>query len=220
MNINNLNKGLVGHWTMSQDSLKSSTVLSDQTPYENDGTIYGATFTNDRKGQPNQAMSFDGVDDYIDFGKKGLNFGNNQTISFWIKTSENSSRYKRIFAMDSGNIYPYTIGFRSSRIEFTDENNIGEKGFPITLNQWNHIVIIPGGLGDNSCSCFLNGSIVIATATSNGYVFSDRTSIGSKNSSAGTFFNGLIDDVRIYNRALSEDEITLLYESYKSKIKL
>ena len=53
MKLSSLNKGLVGHWTMSQDSLKGS-LLADKTPYENDGTIYGATFTTDRKGQANK----------------------------------------------------------------------------------------------------------------------------------------------------------------------
>ena len=62
MKLSSLNKGLVGHWTMSQDSLKGS-LLPDKTPYENDGTIYGATFTTDRKGKANSAMSFDGVND-------------------------------------------------------------------------------------------------------------------------------------------------------------
>ena len=62
MKLSSLNKGLVGHWTMSQDSLKGS-LLADKTPYENDGTIYGATFTTDRKGKANSAMSFDGVND-------------------------------------------------------------------------------------------------------------------------------------------------------------
>ena len=38
MKISSLNKGLVAHWTMSQDSLKGS-LLADKTPYENDGTI-------------------------------------------------------------------------------------------------------------------------------------------------------------------------------------
>ena len=40
MKISSLQKGLVAHWTMSQDSLKGS-LLADKTPYENDGTIYG-----------------------------------------------------------------------------------------------------------------------------------------------------------------------------------
>jgi hypothetical protein len=57
MKISSLQKGLVGHWTMSQDSLKGS-LLADKTPYENDGTIYGATFTTDRKGQANKCDEF------------------------------------------------------------------------------------------------------------------------------------------------------------------
>ena len=87
--LSKLNKGLVGHWTMSQDSLKSPTIIADKTPYENDGTIYGATFTTDRKGQANKAMSFDG-NDYIDCGNdESLNFGTGDfSTSLWVKSNE------------------------------------------------------------------------------------------------------------------------------------
>jgi hypothetical protein len=89
--LSSLNKGLVGHWTMSQDSLKGS-LLADKTPYENDGTIYGATFTTDRKGQANKAMSFNGVDDYIDCGNnESLDITGAITMSAWIKIDKPST---------------------------------------------------------------------------------------------------------------------------------
>jgi len=87
MKLSSLQKGLVGHWTMSQDSLKGS-LLGDKTPYENDGTIYGATFTTDRMGQPNKCMYFDGVDDYIDCGTNQQDLSlSSATISMWIKAT-------------------------------------------------------------------------------------------------------------------------------------
>ena len=90
MKISSLQKGLVGHSTMAQDSLKGS-LLADKTPYENDGTIYGATFATDRKGKANSAMSFDGVNDYIDCGNdESLDFGTSDfTIYLWAKKYEN-----------------------------------------------------------------------------------------------------------------------------------
>mgnify|MGYP003810876407 CR=1 FL=1 len=91
MKISSLQKGLVGHWTMSQDSLKGS-LLADKTPYENDGTIYGATFATDRMGQPNKAMSFDGVDDYINCGNNESLAIIEKTISLWIKTDISSKK--------------------------------------------------------------------------------------------------------------------------------
>jgi len=91
MKISSLQKGLVGHWTMSQDSLKGS-LLADKTPYENDGTINGATFATDRMGQPNKAMSFDGVDDYINCGNNESLAIIEKTISLWIKTDISSKK--------------------------------------------------------------------------------------------------------------------------------
>jgi len=76
---------------MSQDSLKGS-LLADKTPYENDGTINGATFATDRMGQPNKAMSFDGVDDYINCGNNESLAIIEKTISLWIKTDISSKK--------------------------------------------------------------------------------------------------------------------------------
>ena len=91
MKISSLQKGLVGHWPMSQDSLKGS-LLGDKTPYSNDGTIYGATFTTDRKGQANKAMSFDG-NDYIDCGNgSNLNIARGISVSIWVKTFSLSTK--------------------------------------------------------------------------------------------------------------------------------
>ena len=110
-----LQKGLVAHWTMSQDSLQSATVLADKTPYENKGTIYGATFTTDRKGQANKAMLFDGVDDYIDCGGGGssLDISNGLTMTAWINSNDvNKSTHQTVFGKNNqsgGAVYAHQI---------------------------------------------------------------------------------------------------------------
>ena len=107
MKLSSLQKGLVGHWTMAQDSLKGS-LLADKTPYENDGTIYGATFTTDRKGQPNSAMSFDGVNDYVDCGSdESLDITNAITISAWINYTKVSSWDKTRLYILTSSIKPF-----------------------------------------------------------------------------------------------------------------
>lgn len=87
-----ISTGLVGYWTMDEDSLLSPNTIRDYSPYGNTGTIYGATFATDRHGQPNKAMSFDGVNDYIDCGNNSsLDITDEITISAWIKSVDTNA---------------------------------------------------------------------------------------------------------------------------------
>ena len=100
--MSKLNKGLVLHMPLSQSWSKSATIATDKTPYENDGVIYGATYTADRHGQPNSAMSFDGVDDYIEIlDSSSLHGMSELTISAWIKTNTITQKYQEIIVKGS-----------------------------------------------------------------------------------------------------------------------
>jgi hypothetical protein len=230
--LSSLNKGLVGHWTMAQDSLKGS-LLADKTPYENDGTIYGATFTTDRKGQANKAMYFDGVDDYIniDFPNELIGITTQDfTISFWMnaKTFSGQSTYKRIIditeTISPANNFQFSGTRFNNQLQFYGhkDGTIYRKAMnPETtpLNEWIYVV----GLWKsniNDISLYVN----TIEQTDSGYgtptaVSSNVFNIGRRaDGERTTYFNGSIADVRIYNRALSQEEITLLYNSYNPKI--
>ena len=219
--LSSLNKGLVGHWTMSQDSLKGS-LLADKTPYENDGTIYGATFTTDRKGKANSAMSFDGVDDYIDCGSNSsLQITAAITISVWVKidnlTSGDATKRMIDKSTDINGLGGYVLGYRI--------NNGGEVFFAINgsyeavamtkQNEWIHLLATSD---DIDWKIYLNGEIIMNKPKLKNLV---GTSSNLRIGNANTFdsrHKGSIADVRIYNRALSQAEITLLYNSYNPKI--
>jgi hypothetical protein len=233
MKISSLQKGLVGHWTMAQDSLKGS-LLADKTPYENDGIIHGATFATDRMGQPNKCMYFDGIDDYIDCGKNikisNLINSNYKTISVWaniLKASSSGDLRQRVIFLpknldntafgitgDSDNkIYGY---YRSTADIFSTLNSNED----FTIGNWKHICLTQN---KTTIKIYVNG-VEKNSANNAGIGNNDNTAniiIGSydgANGSRSQFFNGYIDDVRIYNRALSQEEITLLYNSYNPKI--
>ena len=145
MKLSSLQKGLVGHWTMAQDSLKGS-LLADKTPYENDGTIYGATFTTDRKGQPNKAMYFDGVDDYIDCENITNLTNTSFTISAWIKVND-LSKYGTIFSQgnNTSNSPIISISLKQTFFELVnrDDSEVGLVSTPshsILNNEWAFIV--------------------------------------------------------------------------------
>src|SRR3990167_4935725 len=84
-----LQKGLVSHWPLDQASLRSSTIYADKTPYGTDLTaVASPTAANDRHGQANKAVTFNGTDQYltktIDSYRSSDSSG---SISFWINTT-------------------------------------------------------------------------------------------------------------------------------------
>ena len=207
MKISSLQKGLVGHWTMSQDSLKGS-LLADKTPYENDGTIYGATFTTDRKGQANKAMSFDGVNDYVEKVNFNLNKGLN-TLSLWIKVLSLPSTSSIIFIHQpsktglgfyQGNSFILTSGASVDKQRRCDLSNF-------IVGQWNHVLISYNE--SNIPSVYINGRE--PNYLSSNYWTQTSTTLFLGKRDTGNFFNGQIDDVRIYNYALTDTQIKTLY---------
>ena len=219
MKLSSLQKGLVGHWTMAQDSLKGS-LLADKTPYENDGTIYGATFTTDRKGKANSAMSFDGVDDYIDCGSdNSLKLGNFGTIVAWIYPT--SLTGIRVFYGSNGGAdsdkTPYLRlegGEMKAFLGNGTNINYVNSNFLLNLNNWGFVAISWNG---TIISSYYNGDVKFQNQTYP-ISFTANTYFIGKPSQINRNFAGLIDDVRIYNRALSQAEIKTLYNSYNPKI--
>ncbi len=214
--LSSLNKGLVGHWTMSQDSLKGS-LLADKTPYSNDGTIYGATFATDRMGQPNKAMSFDGVDDYVKLGNFDLT-GGQRSISVWVnsKNMPSSLSDRRFF---SGNYFDikFTNGNLEAWIYDTSFKKLAYSASSLNSNNWYNVVIT---INNNDLKMYVDGVLRnqnnTFTLTNHPY----NLNIGSNYWGERNHFAGLIDDVRIYNRVLSQAEIKTLYNSYNPNIKM
>lgn len=230
MKLSSLQKGLVGHWTMSQDSLKGS-LLADKTPYENDGIIHGATFTTDRKGKANSAMSFDGVDDYVSIGAiPNMDFSESFSIGAWANLSQfgdsrsncgnKRANIVRVGTNPSGvvelgtitpNHFWASIKTTSGWLEFSTSG---------IINNWTYVVFV-NDESANKINLFINGKRTNQSSYDEIMENKGIVNIGgtTPNCSYG-HINGLIDDVRIYNRALSQAEITLLYNSYNPKIKM
>jgi hypothetical protein len=224
-----LQKGLVAHWTMSEDSLQSATVLADKTPYENKGTIYGATFTTDRKGHANKAMSFDGTDDYVSIAdSNSVSFGNGTTdtpftITWWSKmTVSNGARH---ITKATEYVINNTNAFRVRLIDASTSGYLQKHfGSPSAyLNQWIMFTVTYDGSSTVSgIKAYWNAVEKTGTDESSGtYVAMENSANNLNLGTDGTgYFSGSMSDVRIYNRALSQEEITKLYESYNPCLKL
>jgi hypothetical protein len=174
------------------------------------------------------AYEFDGVNDYIDIGNNTINGTQELTVSAWVN--------HRTFAA-SGSSRPYvsdwntwSVGSQKGFALRTYSNGKspsfwlanGTNYYTVTsskeisLNTW---YLITGVFKANSIfKIYINGEQTGSASAPNQYVKEDATSIyiGKGNVNAG-YFDGSIDDVRIYNRALTDAEIKHNYdiESYK-----
>jgi hypothetical protein len=226
------NEGLVGYWSFNEGS---GTVAHDYSGNGNDGTIYGATWTT---GVSENALIFDGINDYIDLldtaSVRGLS---SFTIGAWIKTTgTNTPRY--ICSEDS-----YNQNGAWARVEFYveaytekivldvrphDGDDYGRLNvistIALTPGTWHFIVgtwvtdgttitvtLYIDGPQNAQTSTYASISAISDSPPYNGvnYIGGTRNQPGS---GWGAFY-GSIDEVSLYNGALSEEEIWSLYYS-------
>ena len=216
----NINQGLVGYWPFAGNA-------KDATPYSNNGTITGATLTSDRKGQTNSAYSFNGtgIITYADKTEQDIGVGQARSISFWMKASPQTASNKLMVGkyMCAGWYFSLmTTGYIVAEFD-RDNGSCGGYMYESTIaddkryddNTWHHVA----GIFDRSGSTmelFVDGvfksSSTITSAGSGSAVAYKGLHIGAYNS-GNMMLTGTLDDVRIYNRALSATEVQMLYNA-------
>ena len=217
--------GLVGHWNMDEGT---GTTAYDGSDNSNNGTLTGGPkWTTDSAplqggSGGGSALKFDGVNDYVDIvDSPELDNTTTMSWSFWIKSND-------VVTSDLGMVTKYEavngerswairnrgvageidVGISSDGIAYEFK---GSTSFGLQIGVITHVVITY----DSGTVTWYKDGVFVETAENT------QTSIfaGSHNVEIGkyrtNYFNGLIDDVRIYNRALSADEIRQLYNQKK-----
>ena len=196
---------------------------ADATGNGNDGTINGATLTNDRFGKTNSAYNFNGSSDYIDIPADKLK---NSTFSYsaWIKPNTLPESGVAFFILsigsDSGD---QAIGLNNGYTNGTDgftgggyldvgENAFCQQGFLPNVNQWYHVVVIRNA---NTYLVYVNGIFICSTSILSKSPFygtgTAQATIGSR-WNKGQFSDCVLDDIYLYNRAITAEEVTALYQ--------
>jgi len=190
--------GLVGYWKLDEGS---GTTAYDSSGYNNHGIIYGASWTS---GKVNSALSFDGVDDYVDCGTDpSLMPTTAITLEAWFKAS-GVNAYATIVSTFYYEGYFLRIN-PNAGIEFAPGICNSPPG-TIQPGVWYHVV----GTFDGTSKIYVNGKLVSSQGA--GYLAYTGQSLRiGNNPTAELWFNGIIDEVRIYNRALSAEEIWAEY---------
>ncbi|MFA7676227.1 MAG: LamG domain-containing protein, partial [Candidatus Shapirobacteria bacterium] len=170
-----------------------------------------AAWTNGSSGKINSSLNFDGVDDYIDCGdNSSLNLTTAFTLSTWLKTNNADSGYivGRFQATDAG----YMMRWSNTQLTlyYGNTENVSSSSFPSSTD-WTHAVIT----FDNGIVKFYRNGIPIGSTS--GITINSADSIHNTisnrwgGSGTGHHFSGQIDDVRIYNYALTPEQVKVLY---------
>ena len=195
---------------------------NDESGHANNGVVNGATLTTDRHGNADKAYSFDGINDRISGNVDGSLFSVHKTISLWAVISGAGNFNPRLVGIgpagSSAQYYSLVIEGTASprRIQFYTQGGVAD-GYSTTLisngNLWrNYIVTYEGSI----VKIYIDGILDKATSTS-GILANFSTAVLQIGSSDNGFdwFNGKLDDLRIYDRALSDVEVQTLYNAEK-----
>jgi len=210
---NDLTSGLVGYWTFDGADTTSTTV-ADKSSSARNGTLSGATKPNPIIGKIGQGMNFNGSTSYINVA--GFTQWYQLPLSYgaWIKLNATPAG-DRYAIYKSGEFY-LRIGATSVGCK---EDNSGQaetvKTVTLVPGQWYHIFC---SLSSGSKKIYINGADSSATVGGFGpSPYGETLKIGGEPDYYG-IFNGQMDEVRIYNVALSDSEITELYQQGQTKI--
>ena len=232
--------GLVSYWTFDKQDIAGGTVKDVWG--ENDGKIVGNPKV--VNGQVGEALEFDGSDDYVNLTNLG-DFGEKvgaSTFEAWVKTSFKKEWTTLFKVLDQGCNMAWAIDVnRSAKAGFPFAEDIVhyyvrqksaagcnaiavEIEFALSDGKWHHIVFGIVDPGKSEVSIYMDGEpqeIIVGDAKKlDTFIpFVEPVYIGAANNRGNVerHFPGIIDEVRIYDRPLTADEVT---RNFKSKIGL
>ena len=184
----------------------------DLSQYRNHGTIYGATWV---EGKFGKALQFDGVDDYVEVpDSASLDITDEITVTAWIYPLAVDS-YRGIVAdaYSGCQNFGWKFGILDGKLWFEhgDGTTCGKYSSVATIstNQWYFVAVT----FKDKVRLFVNEEVKEFTPPLSLVSRDAWLGIGRAflNEYGATYFNGTIDEVRIYNRALSAEEIKRLY---------
>ena len=209
--------GLVGWWPFNGNA-------QDASGNGNHGTVNGATLTSDRYGNQNGSYSFDGLDDFIEIPSSVSLHNPQGTINLWLYTTipnRDVCPIKKTNFSNAGNEH-YVIAITPTEVVFANKYNSncqsGNGWFRTatsnsiyTSPSW-HMITATYSIVNN---LYIDGILVstsVPPSTNPDNCASD-IQIGRGWSAVNEWVTGKIDDIGIWNRALSQQEITLLHQN-------
>ena len=188
--------GLLLYWSFDEDHIDGDTAIDVSGNI--DGTIYGGPEV--VAGKVNEALEFDGEDDYVEAELPDGSFADGATLEQWF-FQEGPVGWSIIIKVDSDeDAMEVSIG--DGNLEVWSSADSMEAQDPLSDGNWHHVVATAGGgdiimyvdgenAGEVSGDLDIDGSISLNVGRDPGY----------------NFWPGMIDEVRAYSRALSQGEV-------------
>ncbi|MDC6470540.1 PKD domain-containing protein, partial [Flavobacteriales bacterium] len=199
----NLNNGLLVYYPFNGNA-------NDNSGNTNNGTVSGSVLTTDRFNNANSAYYFDGINDNI-LASPISSINTSVSVSIWVKNDNNTGEWNGIITNqpnsnegfllqeNQNNKYNWAVAKGGGYRELWSNSFIS--------NQWDHFVCI---IDNNQMSIYINGVLdANSTIGSFNLASTGNLCIGSRYSNE--WFKGKLDDIGIWNRALTNQEIQAIY---------
>lgn len=191
---------------------------NDESGYENNGTVYGATPIMDRFGNSNSAFWFNGISDYIKVpDDETLDIVSQISIVGWLKKDANVSWASMVtkggeFGLENNYALHNSV---NNGVIFTG-NSQGNciSSISIPLNEWHFVALTWNG---DSAKIYIDGKADrVSNVKLKGILTLNNSNlyIGADFPGTVEYFKGSLDDIRIYNRAINQSEVNALYSEY------
>ncbi len=188
----------------------------DQSSNANHAVVNGAIPTQDRFGWANSAFNFDGVQSFVEAPNLATLNSNYTTVAFWVKATEIPAQGEVFLISFGGWQERFKVSLPNhGKLVWTTNNSSGisdmDSGDANKLEPgvWKHVVFVHDGTNDK---IYMNGAEVASKAVAGTMNSTNRPlGIGYNPIDVGNYFNGVLDEVQVYNSALSAGQIATLY---------
>jgi hypothetical protein len=206
-------QSLVAHWKLDE---ADGSVAADSTRNGNDGTLIGRPDWRPGSGKIGGALDFDGRYDYVLASKtNGLDFAPGSfSASAWVKPRTVGGRWQAIMEYDRTSLNGNRFGLwldLSGRLHFRVGQNTWHSTGSLKANAWQLVTATYDG-DTHRMNLYVDGVLEASAINTAGFVapVQSALSIGVRGSLDDEFFDGLLDDVRIYDKTLSDEEVLRL----------
>lgn len=212
--------GLVGHWQLDETS---GFTAHDASPLGLDATLINMDPPGDWvAGKIDGGLDFDGNNDYVvSADHDSLDNSQYLTLSVWVypTTLDGNPRCAVSKRINFDNQNSYGVFFYTGNRLFVDINGNNDRFNSNTIftpNQWYHLAVVYDGTQptNSRVRLYVNGNIDKTAAESSNSISNTPSQfyIGLLNGNGSGYFRGIIDDVRVYRKALTATQIQVLYQ--------
>jgi hypothetical protein len=204
---------LLGYWKFDE---RTGTTAADSSGNGNTGTLMGRPVWRPDGGWLAGAIDLAGRNDYVKVERpKGFNFAPNSfSVAAWIYPRETQGRWHAILEYDRTSLNGNRFGLwldMQGRLHFRVGQNTWQGADSLTANQWYHVAATYNA-ATHAMDIYLDGQLVATATQQKGFTTPTvaTLAIGACGTGDDEFFSGLIDDVRVFKSALSEEDVMTL----------